>query len=162
MAPKSSLRRLCLFRPQNQSMSQRCGFFNVPSWVMEFKPGAGWVGEVKEYSPGHCSGCKWVQSGPRALLGSVIPGEPGVLNSGHQMCSQVSLQLAMLGPNSHVERVLICLTSATCGRVSLWSKTKLRVKEIKPLWHLLKAYGLWGCKSKSTFTGRKFALHREL
>lgn len=32
---------------------------------------------MKEYSPGHCSGCKWVQSGPCALLGSVIPGEPG-------------------------------------------------------------------------------------
>lgn len=68
MAPKSSLRRLCLFRPQNQNMSQRCGFFNVPSWVMEFKLGlTGWVG-WRDGRPGHGADGEGVQSGTLALL----------------------------------------------------------------------------------------------
>lgn len=137
MAPKSSLRRLCLFRPQNQSMSQRCGFFNVPSWVMEFKPGADWVRAAKKrqsWAP------RWMWGGSQRHLPSSLACDSWEAR-GHwkvdtETHSQLSVQfLATSEPSSHMERVLIHSTSATCGRQPL-ARNQTEWERQKPPWHL--------------------------
>lgn len=133
MAPKSSVRRLGLSRPQNQSMSQRCGFFNVPSWVMAFQPGlTGWVGS-RDGSPGLGAGCEGDDQGHVSSSWRGTPEEPrGCWWMDNETCFQQSMHfLPMLEPNSHVGRVLIPLTSDTCGRIGLWAGTKPRVWERK-------------------------------
>lgn len=91
------------------------------------------------------------------------------------MHSQLPRQLlATLGPSSNVERVLLHLTSATCGGVSLRPETKLWMKRVESLSDIFYRQidheenqcliYVWGCKSKSTFSRgeKKSVLHREL
>lgn len=125
MAPKSSLRRLCLFRPQNQSMSQRCGFFNVPSWVMEFKPGTDWVRGWRNVSPGHSTAWAGVASvrGTCPPPWLVTPEEPGGTEGWIQMHSKLSMQfLSTSESNAPMERALLHSTSATCGESDFGQK----------------------------------------
>lgn len=165
MAPKSSLRHLCLFRPQNQSMSQRCGFFNVPSWVMEFKPGlTGWGGGSNG-SPGHCVNRVRGICPPPLCVSWEARGNWRVDTERH---SQVSVQvLATLEPSSLMERVLIHWISATCGSQPLARNHTVNEKTKAYLTSLqakgpLEEPGLdpWGCISKSTFT-IKINLHSQ-
>ena len=103
------------------------GFLMLPlEWWSSSQGLTGWVG----WSPGHGAGCTGVPPGHVVSSWSVTPW--GARGTEGWLPNEPSTQfLAILGSNSHMERVLIHLMSTTCLRVSPWSETKLGVWERK-------------------------------